>query len=402
MQKITVTAASGKITCNVMLPASKSISNRLLIIRHLSGVDFPISNLSEADDTKLLLHLLNIIETLPAGSSPIELNSQNAGTVLRFLTAFLAMKPGTWILTGTDRMMLRPVGVLVEALVKMGASIEYLSSTGYPPLVITGTCLSSTHLTIDAGISSQFISALMMIAPILPEGLTVGFNKPPVSMPYIEMTGAILRDFGIHVEISEKKVVIGHGSFKPIRYRVEPDWSAAAFWYEIAALSPEAEISVAGLSEKSIQGDALAADIFSELGVKTTYTADGIILSRIPARVKEFQFDFSNYPDLAPAVITTCAALGIKGDFSGLEGLKIKESDRLYALEHELPHLKDEKRCDPPLFKTYHDHRLAMAFAPLALPFRQVAIENPSVVTKSFPGFWRELEKAGFELTVSD
>jgi 3-phosphoshikimate 1-carboxyvinyltransferase len=402
MQKVTVTATSENIGGTIILPSSKSISNRLLIIRHLSGIDFPIGNLSEADDTRLLLHLLNKIETLPAGDEPLELNAQNAGTVLRFLTAFLAARPGTWLLTGSERMMLRPVGVLVEALVKMGASIEYLASTGYPPLLIRGREIESRCLLIDSAISSQFISALMMIAPTLPEGLTITFNKPPVSMPYIGMTGSVMRDFGIHLQISEKKVVIEPGTYKPYGYKVEPDWSSAAFFYEMAALSDNAGITLEDLHEHSIQGDSIVAEIFSKLGVKTTQTVKGLHLSRIPVETNTLTYDFSNFPDLAPAVITTCAALGIRGEFSGLEGLKIKESDRLFALENELQQLKMEAQGSPPIFKTYHDHRLAMAFAPLALVFKKVIVENPAVVAKSFPGFWLELEKSGFELSVSE
>jgi 3-phosphoshikimate 1-carboxyvinyltransferase len=420
MKSITVSIDKRSLKGTVRLPASKSISNRVMIIRALSGEQFPVGNLSDADDTQLLGVLLQKI----SGNKRIracELDTANAGTVMRFLTACLSIIPGRWVLTGSDRMRERPIGVLVEALNSLGAEIEYLSKPGFPPLLIKGKTLNGGELHVDAGISSQYISALMMIAPQLQHGLTIRYRNRPVSLPYIEMTAKLMQVFGIKVTVGKTHVSVKQGSYAAAPFEVEPDWSSAAFWYEAAALASDTTLELPGLVEKSLQGDSVLPGIFANFGIATEFTSDGVKLKRNGKKSAGFYFDFTDHPDLAPAVITTCAALGIRGRFEGLNSLRIKETDRISALKAEYEKLGIEvesaeitdmlqsieiaplkkKKTELPanlLFETYGDHRMAMTFAPLALKLGPVRIVNPDVVTKSYPGFWEEMKAVGFDI----
>ncbi len=419
----TLTVATGKksLSGTVRLPASKSISNRVLMIRALSGEDFPLDNLSEADDTALFAELLGAVRNR-RGDAVCELDTGNAGTVMRFLTAMLSLKPGTWVLTGSDRMRQRPIAVLVEALNTLGADIEYLAKPGYPPLLVKGRRFRGGELLVDAGISSQYISALMMIAPLLEGGLTLRYSNRPVSLPYIRMTSKLMKTFGVRSSTQKNGISVPEGTYAPAPFTVEADWSSAAFWYEAASLAAGAEILLPGLVENSLQGDSVLPGIFQNLGVETAFTPDGVRLKTNLKPAEGFFFDFTDHPDLAPAVITTCAALGIRGRFEGLNSLRIKETDRIAALKAEYEKLgvkvesaevtdmlqsieiapRSGNLPNPhamPLFETYGDHRMAMTFAPLALLLGPVRISNPDVVTKSYPGFWKEMVRLGFEVT---
>jgi len=400
----------------IRLPSSKSISNRLLMIRALSNQDFQIGNLSESDDTRLLVRLLTEIQSVKGSRKVPELDTGNAGTVLRFLTAYLSFKPGHWVLTGSERMKQRPIGVLVEALKSLGAEIEYLGKLGYPPLIIHGNFFSGNDVKINTGISSQFISALMLLAPVLPRGLTIQMKGKPVSAPYIDMTASLMRAFGARITTGKNWIHIFPGPYQPGPYQVESDWSAAAFWYEAAALANEVDLELMGLRKESLQGDAILPGIFKNFGIKTSHTRTGIKLSRVNKKTGSFFLDFTDFPDIALPVISTCAMLGLQGRFEGLKSLRIKETDRLLAIKNELGKIgvpvavsgSDapvlEMTANPLttgndfIFESYGDHRMAMSFAMLAMKLGTVRIVNPEVVNKSYPLFWKHLVETGFEI----
>jgi 3-phosphoshikimate 1-carboxyvinyltransferase len=420
MKTITIKKTERKLTGSIRLPSSKSISNRLLIIQALTTASFDIEHLSDSDDTALLENLLQRILEHQGRSSMSELDTANAGTVMRFLTAYLSMVPGKWILTGSERMKQRPIGILVDGLKSMGAQIDYLSKLGYPPLMIHGTYLKGREIIVDPGISSQFVSALILIGPKLPGGLTLHLSSPAVSFPYVKMTIGLLKEFGINVVQDRSRIVIPEGDYKPHNFKVEPDWSAAAFWYEAAALADNVDLELEGLSKESIQGDSIISDIFRAFNVDTEFTERGVHLTKSlnSTYENEFKFNFSDHPDIAPSVITSCALLGMHGLFYGLKSLQLKETDRLMALKTEykkigiiaetystgnlIPALEiiaGKIFCPPDLIiNTYDDHRMAMTFAPLAILTGKIQIENPDVVTKSYPGFWSDLVSLGYEI----
>jgi len=313
----------------------------------------------------------------------------------------------------------RPIGILVDAMRSLGADIEYLSKPDYPPLLIKGRPLKSGHVTMDPGISSQFLSALLMIGCMLPKGIKVTLKGFAVSFPYVEMTLALLNHFGARVARKGNSIVVPHCEMKPVAYSVEPDWTSASFWYEAAALADEADLLLTGLKKDSIQGDAVLAEIFRDFGVVTEFTGKGACLTKTRKKIRGFYYNFSDHPDIALPVMTTCAALGIRGRFEGLKSLKFKETDRLAALRNEMKKLdidipaeylekpgpvieflspKMKTAPDTRIF-TYADHRMAMTFAPLALKTGSIVIENPDVVSKSYPRFWDDIISTGFEIS---
>ncbi|MEM6397224.1 MAG: 3-phosphoshikimate 1-carboxyvinyltransferase [Bacteroidota bacterium] len=424
----------GKIAGQIDLIGSKSISNRALIIRALADEPFEIEHLAEAKDTQQLRALLaSDGEVLDAGP---------AGTTYRFMTAYLCTRPGSQVLTGSERMLQRPIGILVDALRVLGADIEYLGEEGYPPLRIGYRPLNRTsQISIDGGTSSQFISALLLIAPTLPNGLTLDIEGKLVSKPYVDMTLALMRRYGIDWKWTEnaQAIVVNKGTFAGGNLYVEADWSAASYYYAIAAIAEEADLFIGGLREDSLQGDSALAKIYEKFGIETVFEADGIHLRKPAWRVHAdrsaktksdneknlppamIEQDFLLCPDIAQTISVTCAALGTQGLFSGLETLRIKETDRIAALQAELakvgvflsklpPRLtgKSEKtyylqeghaQFDAvPRFDTYHDHRMAMAFAPLAM-LGEIEIEDPMVVVKSYPRFYEDLSKLGFVIS---
>ena len=406
--------APATLAANVKLPASKSISNRALIIHALSKGDLLPQNLSVCDDTEVIVDALMY--------NPYTIDIKAAGTAMRFLTAYLAVTPGEHVITGTDRMKKRPIGILVDALRYLGADIEYVGEEGFPPLRIKGRPLDGGRLEIPANVSSQYISALLMIGPALKNGLELKMTGDIASRPYIDLTLWMMREFGADAEWSDvDTVTVGPRPYRQRQYMIESDWSAASYWYEMMALTGDTESAVTfgGLFDASRQGDSIVRYIFSLLGVKTRFAdSDGgalpeVRLKKLPCLLPRLDYDFVAAPDLAQTVVVACAMLDIPFRFTGLASLRIKETDRIDALERELLKLgyvlRDENndtliwdgtRCQPTMepIDTYEDHRMAMAFAPAAIKHPGLRINNPQVVTKSYPQFWDDLEKAGWSV----
>jgi len=404
--------APDRINQTICLPASKSISNRALIIYALSGGEHVPENLSNCDDTEVIINALRHM--------PDEINIKAAGTAMRFMTAYLSVKPGTHVLTGTERMKHRPIGVLVNALKALGANIEYAAEEGYPPLRITGCTLKGGELGVPGNISSQYISALLMIGPMLSEGLTLQLTGDIISRPYIDLTLWMMREFGADAEwTSGDTITVKPKPYISREYFIENDWSGASYWYEMMALSkdPTSEIKLTGLMDGSKQGDSVTRYIFSLLGVKTIFETkqEGIpqtvTLKQSGRSVPRLDYDFVNSPDLAQTFVVTCAAKNIPFRFTGLQTLKIKETDRIEAMKREMRKLGyvindkndnelywDGERCEPSMelgIDTYEDHRMALAFAPYAFATDGLIINNPNVVTKSYPLFWKDIQKVG-------
>lgn len=396
-------AASWK--TSVQLPASKSICNRALILNALSYSPYEIQNLSDCDDTDVMVKALN--------SNDSHFDVKAAGTAMRFLTAFLSKVVGEWTITGTERMKNRPIRILVDALNAVGAKIEYLEKEGFPPLRIMGNALQGGEISLDGGVSSQYISALLMIAPLMEKGLTLHLQGKVISKPYIHLTLQLMKQYGVESEWVGSTIKVAPQSYRPLPYTVESDWSAASYWYEMMALSQQAEIELKGLFKESLQGDAAGAKLFAQLGVATDYKAGGVVLRKNGNVCQKLIYDFVNEPDLAQTFVTTCAFMDIPFRFIGLQSLKIKETDRIEALKCELRKLGyvltdtngsilewNGERCEPeahPVITTYEDHRMAMAFAPTSLVRKEgIEIAHPEVVSKSYPHFWENLESAGF------
>ena len=391
---------------SVQLPASKSISNRAIILNALSLNLHPISNLSDCEDTSVILDSFN--------SNSNVFDVKGAGTAMRFLTAFLAGMEGEWIIRGSKRMHERPIHPLVETLNALGADIDYLEKEGFPPLKITGRPLKGGEVYLAGDISSQFISALLMIAPLMKNGLTIHIEKNIVSRPYIDLTLGMMKEYGVHARWENNDITVKPQKYKAVELTVEADWSAASYWYEIVSLLPGSEVKLKGLMKKSLQGDANVANLFTDLGVTTEYISDGIIIRNAKKKTKKFFHDFVNEPDLAQTFAATCCFKGIPFLFSGIQSLKIKETDRVAALISELKKLGfllkengkgilewDGERCFPdkePAIDTYDDHRMAMSLAPGAVVFKSLIINDPAVVSKSYPNFWSDLKQAGFRI----
>jgi len=404
-----------RLEATISLPASKSISNRALIIYALSGGKNMPSNLSDCDDTEVIINALR--------NMPEEIDIKAAGTAMRFMTAYLSVMEGTHILTGTERMKHRPISILVDALRKLGANIEYVGTEGYPPLRITGQSLNGGLLEIPGNVSSQYISALLMIAPMLKEGMTLHLLGDIISRPYIDLTLWMMGEFGADAEwFSNDTIVVKPQPYKSRDYFIESDWSGASYWYEMMALCADkrSEVKLTGLMDGSKQGDSTTRYIFSLLGVKTQFEskqagiAQTVTLKQNGRCVPKLEYDFINSPDLAQTFVVTCAAKGIPFHFKGLSTLKIKETDRIEALKTEMRKLGyvlqdhnnseliwDGERCDPTFeqgIDTYEDHRMALAFAPYAFLHDKLIINNPQVVTKSYPHYWEDLRLAGFTI----
>ena len=400
------------------LPASKSISNRVLVIHALTGGHTLPSNLSDCDDTEVIVEALN--------NNPYEINIKAAGTAMRFMTAYLAVKDGDeHVITGTERMRHRPIHVLVDALRRLGADIEYAGVEGYPPLRIKGHALDGGLLEVAGNISSQFISSLLLIGPCLKNGLTLHMTGDVISRPYIDLTLWTMREFGADADWSEyDTIVVKPQPYKERAYLTENDWSAASYWYEMMALTnnPDDEIKLEGLMDGSKQGDSQVRYLFSLLGVKTIFKTKKagvpttVTLKHSGRCVPRLEYNFVNSPDLAQTFVVCCALLNVPFHFTGLSTLKIKETDRIEAMKAEMQKLGyvvrsvndneliwDGELCEPALevgIDTYEDHRMALSFAPAALRFDGLRINNPQVVTKSYPKFWEDISQAGFQLEM--
>lgn len=398
------------IRASVKLPASKSISNRALILNALSYSPYRVENLSDCDDTELMVRALN--------SNERDFNVGAAGTTMRFLTAFLSKVVGEWTITGTERMKNRPIKVLVDALNAIGARIEYMEKEGYPPLRIFGSALQGGEISLPGNVSSQYISALLMIAPLTEHGVTLNLEGNIVSRPYIHITLQLMEQFGVKASWSGNTIRVTPQEYQPIRFTVESDWSGASYWYQIMALSKGAEIELLGLFKDSLQGDAAGAKLFAQLGVGTTYTNRGVSLRPNGNRCGKLVYNFVDQPDLAQTFVVTCVLLSIPFRFTGLQSLKIKETDRIEALKAELRKLGyvltdtndsilewNGERCEPeahPIIATYEDHRMALAFAPVCLVRGEgIDIAHPEVVSKSYPYYWEDLRSAGFRIAES-
>lgn len=403
----------------ISLPASKSISNRALIIHSLAGGKSRPDNLSDCDDTEVIVRALK--------DRPHTIDIKASGTAMRFMTAYLSTTEGEHVLTGTERMRHRPIKVLVDTLRFLGADIQYENEEGFPPLRIRGQKLEGGTAEIPGNVSSQYISALLMVAPTLEKGLQLRLIGEIVSRPYIDLTLHVMHEYGVKAEWSDVDTISippQHYADRP--YTIENDWTASGYWYEMLALTTDAEakITLPGLKDASRQGDAAVKYIFSLLGVKTVFEEKGselptnVHLSRNNRTLPQIDYDFNYQPDLAQTLIAACPVLGIPFHFEGLKSLKIKETDRIKAMKTEMQKLGyvlhdtedgemtwDGERCEPqtqPVIETYEDHRMAMAFAPLALRLGEIRINHPEVVSKSYPHYWDDLRQAGFTIEKTD
>lgn len=400
---------------SISLPVSKSLSNRLLLLRELAQNFFTIDNLSDADDTLVMLQALHDIR-----QGRTEIHAGEAGTVARFLTAYLAWLGEEHLLTGSRRLQERPIAPLVEALRNLGSRIEYMGAEGFLPLKFRKGKLHSGTVELPPSFSSQFFSALLMIAPRLPEGLTLRTNAKPVSLPYINMTLELMRQGGIQVSFQPWEWHIHSGTYHfPEIMKIESDWSAAAPWLVFALWAAPVQLLLEGLQPQSLQGDSTGVNFFETPGFKTTITPRGLQITTssgcyLPA---EHSYDFSATPDLAMSFITAAAASGCKATFTGLETLSLKESDRFQGLIDELAGLGIRAVPEgkhsillpgtpiqkiPRCIKTYNDHRMAMAFAPLVLRTGKLCLDHPDSVTKSYPEFWNHLTERGLKVNFTN
>ncbi len=406
--------APKSLRATINLPASKSISNRALVIHALSGGTIRPGNLSDCDDTSVVIAALE--------NNPEVIDIMAAGTAMRFMTAYLSVTPGAHTITGTERMRHRPIGVLVEALRQLGADIRYENEQGFPPLRINGRRLFGGRIDVPGNVSSQYISALLMVGPTMRRGLELHLTGNVISRPYIDLTLSIMRHYGASVEWTDvNAVTVAPQPYVDRSFYIENDWSASSYWYEMLALQggSDSKVWLPGLIDGSAQGDSVVKYIFSLLGVKTSFAPAAqnrpttVTLSCRVCRAPRLDFDFANCPDLAQTVVCACCALNTPFHFTGLSTLKIKETDRMEALKTELLKLGyvvesrndsellwDGKRQEPshePI-DTYEDHRMAMAFAPMAMVLPEICINHPEVVSKSYPHFWDDLRMAGFQI----
>ncbi len=406
---VKITAPNKEIKTFRSLPASKSLSNRGLIIRALCKESFKIKNLSTSDDTSILAASLK------------DLNNQiidvgAAGTAMRFLTAYLSLVPGERILTGSKRMKQRPIHELVKILRELGANIEYLEKDGYPPLRITGNNLTAKPVNVKGNISSQYISALLMIAPYLDADFALTIKDKILSKDYIWMTIKLMQKFGIDIEWNGDKIYVKKGVYNPEEIIIEADWSSASYWFEIVSLSENSMIELTGLKRNSLQGDSVLTDLYKTLGIDSAFTNFGLRIKNIPTTCTFFEYDFTDCPDLAQTLTVTLVAKSIPFKLTGLDNLSIKETDRIEALVIEFEKLginlktvsnncifwdgnENIKVSEDHFVETYEDHRMALAFAPMSIVTKELEIKNPEVVSKSYPDYWENLEEAGFGIS---
>ncbi len=404
-------SASNKIINGIInLPSSKSISNRALIINALNYSPYPLRNLSDSDDTVVLSAALN--------SNSNKFDIGHAGTAMRFLTAFLSKIIGEWEVTGSERMQQRPISILVDALNSLGAQIQYLKNEGFPPLRILGSRLTGNTIDLDGSVSSQYISALLLIAPTVENGLTLKLTGEITSRSYINLTLQLMAKFGIQYRWEGSEISVPEQAYIARDFTIEADWSGASYWYEILSMCNSGEILLENLQLESLQGDANIANWFEQFGISSTQKENGVLLTKKEVSSPiTLNIDFIENPDVAQTMACLCVAKEIPFHFSGLKTLKIKETDRISALQNELakcgalltePKLGElgwngiidtAQKKDNPIIETYHDHRMALAFAPMALAGNQIQINDPMVVTKSYPGFWDDLGKVGFTIS---
>ena len=389
------------------LPASKSISNRALIIQHLAEADIRIENLSEADDT---VHLNGALQ-----KGGDELWMGDAGTAARFSIAYAAAKQGTRIIRGSERLSERPMGPLINALRSLGANITCLEKEGYLPLQIIGKELTGSEVEIEASVSSQFISALMLIGPQLPKGLRIRFKGKPTSLPYLTITKEVMETCGAELRIGDDFIVIEPKKYANATVQVEPDWSAASYFFSAVAINPQLKVLLKGLTAKAIQGDAQLVELYRPLGINPTFTNRGLLLEHSGKVTAQATIDLQNTPDLAQTIAVTYAGINLPAELTGLHTLKVKETDRLEAMVNELKRVgvvagatndslfvkSGHSLIADQHIQTYGDHRMAMSFAPLVFK-TDLSLENPAVVAKSFPDFFSQFSKLGLTTKITE
>ena len=404
---IELNALSNQVAGKVQLSSSKSISNRLLILSAMAKNNLKLYNLSDADDTKLLDQILST----PNLDSTIDCH--HAGTTFRFLTAYLSTKEGFFKLYGSERMHQRPIAPLVDAINQIGGDVAYLEKKGFPPLLIRGKQITGGEISITGDVSSQFISALLMIAPTLEKGLKLTITPPILSRPYIQMTLSLMKKVGIKHAWENNTIIISNQTYNEIDFTVENDWSSSSFIYSLASLSYKSTIEIPHLFEDSLQGDAFVSELYENLGVKTSYTNDGISIQKTDFQQEKLAFDLADYPDLALPFAVSCVGLGIETHLTGLESLKLKESDRLLTLQKELSKFnvicevdnhsifipkKQNINYNNELIQTHHDHRIPMSIAPLCMKVGPIRFDDEHVVNKSYPSFWKDMETLGLSV----
>lgn len=401
--------APRRIEGEIDLPASKSISNRVLLLNALCATPGRLSNLAQCDDTDAVLSAL-------AQPDASEVNIGAAGTAMRFLTAYFATRKGREVvIDGTERMRQRPIGVLVDALRQLGADIEYVEAEGYPPLKITGTRLRGGALTVSGSVSSQYITAILLIAPVI-GGIALTIEGEIMSRPYIDMTLALMARYGVKAEWRENVIHVPAGEYTALDFTVEADWSAASYWWAMQAIVPQSRITLKGLEPQSLQGDSRIAELMSQMGVTGNWCGRYLDLRSnggVGCCCSTFA-DLSDTPDIAQTLVVMLCLMGRPFRITGLRTLRIKETDRLEALRTELRklgyvvkvegddaiswHFETTAAEASPHICTYHDHRMAMAFAPAAIRFPGLIIDDAQVVSKSYPLFWEHLRQAGFKI----
>jgi len=406
---VKVNASSSIIEGCVQLSASKSISNRLLMIKAISKSSSDLYNLSESDDTQILNQILSNT------SLPNEINCHHAGTTLRFLTAYLSTIKGKYRVFGSKRMHQRPIKPLVDCIRKLGIEIRYLESEGFPPIEILGKeAIEGGELTIPGNISSQFISALLLIAPKLKNGLSLRIIEPILSTPYIKMTLSLMQEMGIEYKWDKNTIHVKHQAYSTRNIAAENDWSSASFIYSLASLSSESKIEIPHLYLDSVQGDSFVSELYSHLGVETSFHKKGVTITKNNHLSRKVDFNLSDFPDLALPYVVSCAGLGVEVYLTGLESLKIKESDRLVTIKKELSKFNVECKINDhsiyvpknqqikyngEVIEDHNDHRIPMSIAPLAIKTEgNIFFKDSSVVNKSYPLFWDDLKKLGFSI----
>ncbi|HEX3006815.1 MAG TPA: 3-phosphoshikimate 1-carboxyvinyltransferase [Bacteroidales bacterium] len=388
---------------DIFLPFSKSISNRLLIIHAFTNHRFNITNLSESDDTRYME------KAFTEDNDTVDIG--HAGTAMRFLTAYFAATCIKRTITGSDRMKNRPIGELVNALNSIGADITYAEKNGFPPLVTSGKELSGETISLKGSISSQYITALLLIAPVLPKGLVVQITDTLISSSYVKLTLDMMKYFGIESSWEGNKITIPHQSYIPKDYTVEADWSGVSYWYQMALLADKTDITLNGLFNNSSQGDAAIAAMFERVGVSTTFLNNKVSIGKRNTKLSSFEGDFVDNPDMVQTFVVALCLKGIPFKITGAQSLRIKETDRIAALQTEMAKLgytiseplpgiltwdgKKESAHDNIRIDTYDDHRMALAFAPAALFYDGLIINDATVVTKSYPGYWDDLKSVG-------
>ena len=420
---LTLSSTKNIVNSTIKLTGSKSINNRLLILNEILELDLIFQNNSTSEDSLLLKNALSQIKNKKIAT----INIHHAGTDMRFLTAYLSTKEGEWTLTGSERMKDRPIGDLVKALKSLGADIVFLEKENFPPLKINGKILKGGKIEIDGSVSSQFISALLLIAPTFENGITLTLKNNIVSWPYIQMTIDILTEFGLIVCKNLNTINVSKSLIAPPKstiYSIESDWSSASYWFSIVAICNKGEIILTGLKNKSSQADAILTEIYMQLGVSSNFKNNDLVLTKNANITSSFEYDFTDCPDIAQTVAITCFALGIKAKLTGLKTLKLKESDRIVGLKTELEkfgaivnitdnsiEIKEaahkwqnagltNNEFATVTVSTYNDHRMAMSFAPLSILYKEIRIEKPEVVSKSYPQFWEDLKSAGFNVNL--